>query len=362
MKDGKMLSKKIGLLTIHDTLNYGSLLQTYALYQAIQSMNLDVELIDYKCEKIRKRESTFELRDNLNLQGIVKYLLWHKALKEKYLAFWKFIKCHMKISDPYNKYNISNTNSLYDMFVVGSDIVWGTNITGHDFTYFLDFANKCKRKIAFSSSVGTKWSQEDCKQITTLLNRFDEISVREQLASDWIREVTGREVKVTCDPTMLWATEFWDKIIDESILPPRKYVLIYLTTSDKQNIEDAKKYANEHNWDVLFINFYKPFKGVHNIKPVSIEQWIALIKNAEIIFSASYHGLLFSLYFHRPVFFYNRGEKSRMISLAEELKIKHREGNAKNLENNNPIDFTYVDEKMREKRDYSWEVLKESLA
>lgn len=356
-----MLSKKIGLLTIHDTLNYGSLLQTYALYQAIQSMNLEVELIDYKCEKIQKRENTFELRDNLNLQGIVKYLLWHKALKEKYLAFWKFIKCHMKISDSYNKYTISNTNALYDMFVVGSDIVWGTNITGHDFTYFLDFANKCKRKIAFSSSVGTKWSKEDCGQITTLLNRFDEISVREQLASEWIKEVTGRDVKVTCDPTMLWSKDFWDKIVDESILPSRKYALVYLTTSDKQNIEDAKKYANGHNWDVLFINFYKPLKGVHNIKPVSIGQWIALIKNAEIIFSASYHGLLFSLYFHKPVFFYNRGEKSRMISLAEELRIKHREGNVKNLKNNKPIDFTYVDEKMKEKRDYSWRVLKEYL-
>lgn len=356
-----MLSKKIGLLTIHDTLNYGSLLQTYALYQAIQSMNLDVELIDYKCEKIQKRESTFELRDNLNLQGLVKHFMWHKALKEKHLAFWNFMNCHMKISDAYNKYNIGKTNAIYDVFVVGSDIVWGTNITGHDFTYFLDFANKGKRKIAFSSSIGTKWPQEDYDQIATLLNIFDEISVREQLASDWIKEVTGRDVKVTCDPTMLLTTDFWNGIVDESILPSQKYVLIYLTTSNKKNIEDAKKYASEHNLDVLFINFYKPIKGVRNIKPVSIEQWIALIKNAEVIFSASYHGLLFSLYFHRPVFFYNRGEKSRMISLAEELRIKHREGNAENLESNKPIDFTYVDEKMREKRDYSWDVLKSAL-
>lgn len=356
-----MLSKKIGLLTIHDTLNYGSLLQTYALYDAIKSMKLDVELIDYKCEKIQERESTFELRDNLNLKGLVKYLMWHKALKEKYLTFWRFMKCNMKISGSYNKYTINNTNAIYDVFVVGSDIVWGTNITGHDFTYFLDFVSTSKRKIAFSSSVGTKWSQEDCGQISSLLNRFDRISVREQLASDWIKEVAGRDVKVTCDPTMLWTTDFWDRIVDESILPSQKYVLVYLTTSDKKNIEDAKKYGNEHNLDVLFINFYKPFKGVHNIKPVSIEQWIALIKNAEVIFSASYHGLLFSLYYHRPVFFYNRGEKSRMISLAEELRIKHREGNIENLENNEPIDFTYVDEKMKEKRDYSWGVLKEYL-
>ena len=39
--------KKIGLITIHDTLNYGSLLQTYALYKAIESLGVEIELIDY---------------------------------------------------------------------------------------------------------------------------------------------------------------------------------------------------------------------------------------------------------------------------------------------------------------------------
>ena len=38
--------KKIGLITIHDTLNYGSLLQTYALYKAIESLGVEIELID----------------------------------------------------------------------------------------------------------------------------------------------------------------------------------------------------------------------------------------------------------------------------------------------------------------------------
>ena len=51
--------KKIGLITIHDTFNYGSLLQTYALYKAIESLGVEIELIDYKCKAIMDRETTY---------------------------------------------------------------------------------------------------------------------------------------------------------------------------------------------------------------------------------------------------------------------------------------------------------------
>ena len=53
--------KKIGIITIHDTLNYGSLLQTYALYKAIESLGVEIELIDYKCKAIMDRETTYPL-------------------------------------------------------------------------------------------------------------------------------------------------------------------------------------------------------------------------------------------------------------------------------------------------------------
>lgn len=79
--------KKIGLITIHDTLNYGSLLQTYALYKAIESLGVEIELIDYKCKAIMDRETTYPLsqcrniKDNVAFAGFVAlgglyYKLW----------------------------------------------------------------------------------------------------------------------------------------------------------------------------------------------------------------------------------------------------------------------------------------------
>lgn len=50
------------MLTIHDTVNYGSLLQTYATYNAVKQICGNVEIIDYTCKAIEDRETTYPLK------------------------------------------------------------------------------------------------------------------------------------------------------------------------------------------------------------------------------------------------------------------------------------------------------------
>ena len=334
------------------------MLQTVSTFRALTHLNINVRLIDYKCEAIVKRESTALLREAKTIKQVIKYTLWHKSLQKKYDSFWAYLIENTNITQCYNKTTIPQVNSQFDTFIVGSDIVWGMEITGNDTTYFLDFAEDKKRKLAFSSSVGTKWSEKEGKKIKLLLDRFEKISVREQLARDWIYDLTGKTVSVTCDPTMLWAGDYWLAQIKGIKRLPYKYVFVYMSVGNK-TIEDAKKYAKKRNFKVIFLNYYLHKLGVKNLKANSVNEWLALIANAETVFTASYHGLLFSLYYHKNVFYYNRGNTSRMISLCDELKITHREGNENNIELNIPIDYKVVDSIIEGKRQYSWSVLKE---
>ena len=48
--------KEIGLITFHRTLNYGSLLQTFATLLCLKNNGANVELIDYRCSALEKRE------------------------------------------------------------------------------------------------------------------------------------------------------------------------------------------------------------------------------------------------------------------------------------------------------------------
>ena len=43
-----MKKLKIGILTFHSALNYGAILQTYALQQSIKKSGADVEIINYQ--------------------------------------------------------------------------------------------------------------------------------------------------------------------------------------------------------------------------------------------------------------------------------------------------------------------------
>ncbi len=356
-----MINRKWGLLTIHDTQNYGSLLQAYSLYIAIEALGFSVELIDYRNKKITEREMPIVKQRIRSVKDLVRYVLWGTQQKEKYENIRKFLRENTKMSRAYDINSIRHANDDYGAFISGSDIVWGTNITDNDYTYFLDFVAESKKKIALSSSVGTRWTGKVADHVCMLLKRYNSISVREQLAADWIRELTGRYVKVTCDPTMLWEQNYWSSFLLDNYPPVGKYVLIYAVNPDKRNITDGIAYAKSHDMKAYFVNFFTPVKGTRTIRPTTVEQWITLIAKADTIFSASYHGLLFSMYFHRNVFYYNRGEKSRMISLAEELQIANREGSADNLAADIPINYDYIDRKMDEKRAYTWSVIKNAL-
>lgn len=356
-----MKNKKFGLITLHDTLNYGSLLQTYALYRKMRELGADIELIDYQCPLIQKKEAVIRLDWHLGVKGILKYFVLHGQMQKKKDNFWAFIRNHMTVSREFTPETIEQANQSYDAFLVGSDIVWGTEVTGNDLNYFLEFAAHEKKKYAFSPSVGKKWKPEEYGVISALLQRFHMISVREALTSEWIREIAQMSVPVSCDPTMLLTRDEWNQLCDDQFVPKGKYVLVYLKMEDESNIVDAIAYGKKNNLPVYYVNFGRPVPGTRTIQPTSIEEWIALIKHAEIVFTASYHGLLFSMYFHRQFYYYNRGNKARMESFGREMEIEYREGTEENISRSMVIDYQKIDGIMEEKRKTSTGYLKDIL-
>ena len=115
---------KIGLLTIHNTQNYGSLLQTYSTYKALHELGLDIDLIDYRNDAITRREKPNDLVESISVKQIVKYFIWGNAQKKKYNSIMQFLKENTSMSPEYDKTSIVNANKVYEGFIVGSDIVF----------------------------------------------------------------------------------------------------------------------------------------------------------------------------------------------------------------------------------------------
>ncbi len=347
---------KIGLITFHDTTNFGSILQTYGLYKAIENLGHECFVIDYQCESIVARElPKFHL--TVNVKSLVSQILFLPTKKRKHRKLLSFLSTHAKISQPLFRNTVHEIDGEYDKYFVGSDIVWGLDITQGDTAYFLDFI-KCKQqKFAFASSIGSPWTKEDKNRVKPLLNEFQHIAVREDESADWVEELTLTRPDVVCDPTMLLESNEWERIKSDKYASIGRYVFVYFNDSANKALDSAKRYAKMFGTKVLYVNYGRSIAGVQSVKPTSIEDFLSLIFYAEHIFTASYHGMLFSTYFRKQFSYFNRAHKSRMNTLARKLNVMQCNGETIDVANLPTIDYHSVGSAISAYRDYSLERL-----
>ena len=53
--------KKVGIVTFHRALNYGAVLQSYALQKTVSSLGAECEIVDYICPKITADYKPFRI-------------------------------------------------------------------------------------------------------------------------------------------------------------------------------------------------------------------------------------------------------------------------------------------------------------
>ena len=210
----------IGILTFHNTTNFGASLQAYSLCKAIRSMGHECELVNYICPNIVKRERELSRSKNI-LKNIVKNILIRPVFLKKLKNFDAFIRDYTgkKI---YTQENIHEAANDYDVLITGSDTIWNLGISGRDWTYFLDFKGRC-RKYSYAASSAEVWSNDDAARIKELLSDYDMLSSRDEDTCRYIRSEFGLECEYVPDPTMLLDTQEFIHIA-----PPHKSKTTYL--------------------------------------------------------------------------------------------------------------------------------------
>lgn len=350
---------KIGILTFHRTSNFGSCLQALALQNAISSLGLDCEIIDYRCVAVEQRESLVEKKHFSSLKDYITYHIIHPIIVKKYRSLLNDLREKTVLSKPYTRETIKESNDEYDAFLVGSDIVWDPQITGGDYTYFLDFVDDDSKKNAFSSSFGDKIDLSQDSEILVLLSKIQNIAVREESAAGFLSEKLKRSIAWVSDPTMLLTKQKWDELLPIRKKTFNKYVLVYFDDDKGKLYNDARKYAEINHYKLIEINYnLRARAGAIISRPTSLSEFLDLIRNAEVVFTASYHGMLFSLYYEKEMIFYTRAHKERMVSLAERLKIMEQCGDEIDiLKYRNSIDYGEVSKEIDRFRTESISVL-----
>lgn len=296
---------KIGLLTYHDTTNYGATLQCVALANALQLLNADCEVINYQCNSIVKRELPY-IELNGSFRNFLGSLYRYPSRWIKHLFLHKFLSQNCKISPKYVLETIEKANEVYDSFIVGSDILWNLEINGYDYTYFLNFVLDDTKKNSYGTSSGGEWGRDDVPVVCNYLSKFTKIAVRESFTAAFLNKCIDMNIEVVCDPTMLLESSYWKNFIKKN--SAKDYVLVYLP--NKKCLNDARLYAQKNKLRLKKLHCYS-----------SMQDFFTAINNAAVIFTGSYHGLLFAMYFHTNFFYYNFQDTFRMDFLKDKFGI-----------------------------------------
>ena len=218
--------KRIGILTFHTAINYGAVLQAYALQKYLNEQGYDCEVIDYQCKKINDNYKILKIKSK-NLKKIIISFLKAPLLFLQRKKFKKFVINNIRLSNQkYYPYNITSSNKYYDCFITGSDQVWNLSLTNNDMSYFLDFATK--KRISYAASNGTEEiSEKDFKKVSNYLQKFSAISVREKgLQNSLMNKISISIIKVL-DPVFLLDVESWNNLLP-NFNCKEKYILAYI--------------------------------------------------------------------------------------------------------------------------------------
>ena len=349
IKDNNL--KKIGILTFQDTINYGAVLQEYALQRYInKSYGNIAEVINYKNSKLEEVEKPTQLLKQKTIKGIIKYFTCHKHQINKWKRFDEFKENYIYLSNNvYDKTNIKETNKIYNKFIVGSDKVWNTQLTGSDYTYYLDFLEESYKKNSYAASFGySEIPKEDKETVINLLKDFNTLNVREKQGKEIITEkIKNKEVNVVMDPTFLLEKEEWKKFVDKT---ENSYIVVYMIDFKKEVFDFIRKLAKEENCKIIYIHDAILSQiGMINSREGSPEQFISLINNAKKVITGSFHALCLSIILEKD-FYYTLNSKnnrnSRLVNLIELTSLQDRElinGECKTKEK---IDYIKVKQKL----------------
>ena len=314
------MKNNVAVLTTHRANNYGAILQSYALTYKINQLGYSCEILDYRCpyfERLYHSSKPVYTGKNpfIFLRNfIVRFCRRHFRDYATVKAFSLFRKSMLKISNEsyYSKENLSTSENLYNVFIVGSDQIWNpdnttSDISSFDRRFFLDFVKDSRKKNSYAASIGRSQISEDLAALyRQYLFDFRILTLREHKGSSIIEKLTHRDVHTACDPVLLLDNNEWEKIESPPIFAiENDFILVYCVGGGLSLEDYAWTLAARYKCNVYFIQ-PPVVKSVcsnnkYILRGVGPAEFIWLIHHARAVVTSSFHCSAFSLLFMKEL-------------------------------------------------------------
>ena len=285
-------AKKVGVLTFHKCINYGSYWQARCLVEGLRARGHDAILLDHDCSCVRKAEAKCALQPKLPERTPSHELPSYRAKARKFIdaiAKLPLSRCF--------SLHVPEDAGQYDAIVVGSDEVWNFRHPwyGSKPIFFGD-GLKTDRLVAYAASFGNHSAWDGIHPLwARKLQRFSALSVRDENSRHMVRNGTDREPPIVLDPCL----QFPEVIRAMSPASNSGYAVVYGYGFPDWLKKLTRRWADRRGVRLVSIGYSNEWTDEQQVEigPVEFAQSIG---SARAVITNFFHGCVFALLNGKP--------------------------------------------------------------
>lgn len=315
--------KRVSLDTLWFAQDYGNIVSAYALY------------------KTTEKDGCKPLMLNKPFS-----MLWDKNDDEMIIPN-SFIQKYCDVSDVcYNSDDFAKIDQNTDIYLLGSGEVWNYNLCGKNtrYHYYLDYVPKNKKKAAYCSSFGSKYTGpygEAIKMCAELLNNFSAISVSQYNDCEIMGQHYGIDPTIVMDPVFLCGKEAFTSVADNSKAKKMETDKSFIFAYIRRGSERKKQLVLRGN-EILAPRHFSPMRNFVDIGNFNesrdrlglecayhsrVEDWLFYLINSEFIVTDDFHAVCLAVIFNKEFIYVeneNYEDVKRVQTLLASLGIDDR--------------------------------------
>ncbi len=303
----------IGLVGCWSCKNYGDELTYFALYKVLKKMGYSVLMIEWPENSFWKPYGTCALSE---------YSLYEADeiadLSEDLIDMYKY-------------------NLLCDMFVVGS----GQLLNPFCHKVFqkpalLVWSDDTKKRVIFSQSFGTddisEFTEMELTEIKYYLGKADSVFVRENSATDIMKNTFDVNAEMVLDPVFLCEKDDYEIIKSRKKIKHKRFLFAYILDFDEKIADYLTTFCENQALELVVVtdprnDDYSRLSHYPYIeRGVSLNKFLTYISEADYIVTDSFHGTCMAIIYEKQFISlanYKRGV-TRFESILSSMNLKNR--------------------------------------
>ena len=285
-------ARRVGVLTFHRCINYGSYWQARCLVEGLCARGHDAELLDHQSAAVESAEWRCAFQPALPERTARADFPLYKAKGRKFLQAFEDLP-----RSPRFPLDAAEAAQGYDAIVVGSDEVWNFRHPWYGGKpIFFGSGLEAPRLVSYAASFGNHDAAQGMHaDYAAALARFSSISVRDENSRKLVNDALGCDPALVLDPCLL----FPEPIVRDASTGGEAYALVYGHGLPRWLGEAAQRWSRRTGIKLVSIGYRNDFADEQRIAD-GPEEFADAVAGASAVITNFFHGCVFALANGKP--------------------------------------------------------------